>query len=55
MADRQWTFLPELLIMKKINHLGVIDRVPFHFESMPKPPLIALGMKATFLASARHP
>jgi hypothetical protein len=53
-GDRQWTFPPEVLIMKKINHLGVIERVPFHFESVSKTPLITLATEAVFLA-ATHP
>jgi hypothetical protein len=40
--------------MKKINHLGVIERVPFHFESVSKTPLITLATEAVFLA-ATHP
>jgi hypothetical protein len=55
MGDRQWTFPPELLIMKKINHLGVIERVPFHFDSLFKLPLIAIGAEAVLRAWLRRP
>jgi hypothetical protein len=55
MGDRQWTFPPELLIMKKINHLGVIERVPFHFDSLFKLPLIAIGAEAVFRPWLRRP
>src|SRR5262249_6495577 len=45
-SEVQWTFVSALPIMKKINHLGEICRVPLDLKSTINLPRTAFPMKA---------
>jgi hypothetical protein len=50
----QWTFVPALPIMKKINHLGVNNLVPRRLESTSNLPRTGLAREATSPGSQRY-